>query len=299
MSKDKALALYKSIRPPFLILTPVCVFLAYCTALKTQNQLNLFDLFLVLLGALSAHISVNTLNEYFDFKSGLDAKTIKTPFSGGSGALIENVKAANAVFILGMTSLISTTVIGLYFIYQHGLSILPIGIIGVLLILTYTQWINRQPLLCLIAPGLGFGPIMVGGTYLILTGEYSLFSFYVSLIPFFLVNNLLLLNQYPDISADKSVGRKHFPITYGIKFSNVVYGVFVLATCLTTILGIYLDLFPTLSLIALLPMFIALITLFGISKYANEIDELIPYMGLNVLVALTTPILMGISLILG
>ena len=244
MSKDKVLALYKSIRPPFLILTPVCIFLAYCTALKTQDRLSIVDLFLVLFGALSAHISVNTLNEYLDFKSGLDAKTIKTPFSGGSGALIENFSAANAVLNLGITTLISTSLVGLYFIYQHGLSILPIGIIGVLLILTYTQWINRQPLLCLIAPGLGFGPIMVGGTHLILTGEYSLFSLYVSLIPFFLINNLLLLNQYPDISADKSVGRKHFPITYGIKFSNVVYGVFVLATCLTIILGIYLDLYP-------------------------------------------------------
>ncbi len=41
---------------------------------------------LALLGAFLAHISVNTLNEYFDFKSGLDLETIKTPFSGGSGA---------------------------------------------------------------------------------------------------------------------------------------------------------------------------------------------------------------------
>jgi len=42
---------------------------------------------LALLGAFLAHVSVNTLNEYYDFKSGLDLETIRTPFSGGSGAL--------------------------------------------------------------------------------------------------------------------------------------------------------------------------------------------------------------------
>jgi len=38
------------------------------------------------MATLSAHIAVNTLNEYMDFKSGLDYETLKTPFAGGSGA---------------------------------------------------------------------------------------------------------------------------------------------------------------------------------------------------------------------
>jgi 1,4-dihydroxy-2-naphthoate octaprenyltransferase len=33
---------------------------------------------IILIGALSAHISVNMLNEYYDFKSGLDLKINKT-----------------------------------------------------------------------------------------------------------------------------------------------------------------------------------------------------------------------------
>ena len=35
--------------------------------------------------------------EYLDFRSGLDAQTTKTPFSGGSGALIESPHAADTV----------------------------------------------------------------------------------------------------------------------------------------------------------------------------------------------------------
>ena len=39
------------------------------------------------MGALCCHVSVNAFNEYYDFRSGLDARTRRTPFSGGSGTL--------------------------------------------------------------------------------------------------------------------------------------------------------------------------------------------------------------------
>ncbi len=75
-------------RPPFLILAPVCAFLAISiVAYQSPTSLSFIKIFLVVIGAIAAHISVNTFNEYFDFKSGLDFKTMKTPFSGGSGAL--------------------------------------------------------------------------------------------------------------------------------------------------------------------------------------------------------------------
>jgi hypothetical protein len=53
---------------------------------------------LIFIGALFAHISVNTLNEYFDFKSGLDLTANKTPFSGGSGALPNTPDVAGVSF---------------------------------------------------------------------------------------------------------------------------------------------------------------------------------------------------------
>ena len=87
-------------RLPFLILTPACVVLGLATAIWTSGQINWFHFVLVLIGALSAHISVNTFNEYFDFKSGLDANTKRTPFSGGSGRLPETPEIAQPAFIM-------------------------------------------------------------------------------------------------------------------------------------------------------------------------------------------------------
>ena len=52
-----------------------------------------------------AHTSVNALNEYQDFKSGLDLITVKTPFSGGTKSLPENPQKAHLALITGLVSL--------------------------------------------------------------------------------------------------------------------------------------------------------------------------------------------------
>jgi 1,4-dihydroxy-2-naphthoate octaprenyltransferase len=74
-------------RVPFLILTPACVVVGVGTAYWQTRAISWFQILLVLLGALASHICINVFNEYFDFTSGLDARTQRTPFSGGSGML--------------------------------------------------------------------------------------------------------------------------------------------------------------------------------------------------------------------
>ncbi|MDZ7699102.1 MAG: hypothetical protein U5R49_19945 [Deltaproteobacteria bacterium] len=48
-----------------------------------------------------------------------------------------------------------------------------------------------------------------------------------SLVPFFLVSNLLLLNQFSDVAADESVDRRHFPILIGNRASSFIYNAFL------------------------------------------------------------------------
>ena len=288
-------AVLKSIRPPFLILTPVCIFLGYALAKAALPNPSPVLLGLILLGALAAHISVNTFNEYLDYRSGLDLATTRTPFSGGSGALVANPGAMHAVLAVAITSLVLTSLIGLYFTYIYGPAILAIGAVGVVIVLTYTSWINRHPWLCLVAPGLGFGPVMILGSYFVLVGELSSRAAWVSLLPFFLVNNLLLLNQFPDREADQRVGRHHFPIAYGLQNSSRVYLGFVMASCLVIIIGVWVGFIPVLGYVALLPLVVALMMVPGIFKQADQVDKLLPYLGINVGVSLLTPILLGIA----
>ncbi len=289
----------QTIRPAFLVLTPVCVFLGLSTSIASESSFNATLFFIVLLGATLAHISVNTLNEYYDFKSGLDFKTEKTQFSGGSGALPNCPDMAKSVLILGLASLVLTMAIGFYLILKSGLLILPIGITGIVLIATYTQWINRSPFLCLIAPGLGFGMLMVVGSHVIFTGGHALLPWLISFVPFFLINNLLLLNQYPDIKADFSVGRNTFPIAFGINKSNWVYTAFMFSAHSLIVLLIINGYLPILSSIALIPMFFSLFSLVGMVKWRSNIGDYPQYMAANVVAAILTPLLLGVSMLYG
>ena len=286
-------------RLPFIILTPVCVLLGLATAVWTSGSVDIFHSVLALIGAISAHTSVNALNEYFDFKSGLDSMTRRTPFSGGSGTLPENPILSHQALSTGLITFAITILIGLYFLSFRGLSLLPMGVLGLLIILSYTTWISRNPILCLIAPGIGFGLLMVMGTNLVLTGGYTWTAFIASLVPFFLVSDLLLLNQFPDVKADQAVGRRHLPIILGRRASSIIYGVFLLAAYLTIILGVWFEYLPKASLLGLGSVLISVPAFLGAFIYSENISKLIPFMGLNVIINVVTPVLVAIGLLVG
>lgn len=286
-------------RVPFLVLTPVSVFLGASIVLANQAELRWDLLVPALAGALLAHVSVNTLNEYLDFKSGLDLATTRTPFSGGSGALPRNPHMANAVLIVGLASLALTLLIGLYFVRVHGPGIVPIGVLGLALVVTYTQWINKHPILCLVAPGAGFGIFMVAGTQYVMQGVYHPSSWLAALVPFFLVNNLLLLNQYPDIEADAKAGRNHLPIAYGVGQSNLVYGVSLLLAALIIVGCVLTGWFPALSLTALAALTPAVFALHGAAKHGANIGAFPEYLAANVAAAILAPLILGLSFVFG
>jgi 1,4-dihydroxy-2-naphthoate octaprenyltransferase len=296
MSNTYREAILGPMRLPFLVLNPACVGLGAAIAAWSGSEISIFYLILTFIGAVSAHISVNALNEYSDFKSGLDFTTKPTPFSGGSGTLPKAPEKAHFALITGLITFAITALIGIYFLWVRGLWLLPLGVLGLFIIVTYTGWLSKNPFLCLIAPGLGFGPLMVMGTAFVLSGSYSWTSFVASLVPFFLVSDLLLLNQFPDMEADRGVGRRHIIIVMGKKAGVRVYGVFLAGAFATIIFGYLLSLFPLGSLLALATLVIAIPTVIGVSKYTDDIPKLMPYMGRNVVINILTPVLLAIGL---
>jgi len=289
--------LISTARPPFLLLTPAVLSLAYALSYWQQGFLDVTLSLLVFIAALAAHISVNAFNEYADFHSGLDLNTSRTPFSGGSGGLPSNPSAAPAVLFFAFFTLAITSLIGLYFIALSGLSLLPLGLIGILLVIFYTQTLTRYPWLCLISPGLAFGPIVIVGSNFVLTGHYSVQAFIVSLPIFFLVNNLLLLNQFPDQHVDKKFGRKHFVISQGRQKSSQLFLYFNLLAYISLVFAVAFNLLPLGSLLGLMPFVLALSTSLAIKNNPHDIALLLPAMAKNVAVNIATPILIAIGLL--
>lgn len=288
-----------TMRLSFVILAPACTLVGLGTAYLQIGQINWFYLALAVIAAVSAHISVNAFNEYFDYKTEADAHTQRTPFSGGSGTLQSHPELANATFALSSTSLAVVGLIGSYFCYVWGWWALPIGFVGLALLYGYTAWMVYQPVLCLIAPGLGFGPLMVLCTHFALTGTITVEAFVASLVPFFLVSNLLLLNQFPDVEADRSAGRRHFPILLGRTVSGYIYIAFLIAAYLVIILGVIFGFLPRFSLLALLTLVLAIQIIRNVLTNSENVPALIPALGQNVIVNLLTPVLLAIGLFIG
>ncbi len=284
-------------RVPFLLLAIVCVLLGVATAHHVGARPTALPLALALLGGLAAHVAVNALNEWHDFRSGLDMQTTRTPFSGGSGALPAVPGKARNALIIGLGGVGATLAIGVFFIATRGWGVAPLGLAGLLVVAAYTRWLTRSVLLCLLAPGLGFG-LMTLATHWVLSAGYAPAAWWASLLALFLVSDLLLLNQLPDIEADAAVGRRHLMIVHGRRAGVLVYGLFMAAAYLSVIAGWLAGHLPPLSLITLATAPLAVTTWRGAAQHAEDIPSLIPHLGRNVMLTLATPLLLSLSLFL-
>ena len=282
-------------RPQFLLLSVVLVFLGTCIAWYDGAFHHGYAL-VAFLGLLLAHISVNTLNDYFDYRSGVDLETKRTPFSGGSGILPAALLKPKQVFWLGLGSFLLAIPIGVYFVLARGWLLLPLLLMAAVCILLYTPFIlkTRWPEW---APGLGMGTLPVMGAYFVQSSEYT-WPLVIAAIPSgILVHNLLLLNEFPDVAADGKAGRKTTPIVMGKAKASIVYSVLTVVVYLWIIGGVAAGQMPVFSLIALLTLPLAFKAIQGALRH-QEMDKLVPAMANNVQVVLLTQLLLGIGYIL-
>lgn len=291
----RALTVWRAARPPFLLMSVVCVLLGIAVAWRSGATLAWLDVTLVLVGALAAHASVNLFNEYEDARSGLDAHTTRTPFSGGSGALQDDPDGMWAVRRAALGTLTATVMVGAWCVARHGLLLLPIGAVGVALVLAYTPWINRHPLLCLVAPGLGVGPLQVLGVVAVLNESLSLLACVAALVPGLLGSSLLLANQFPDIEADRAVGRRHLVIAYGRRCARWVFALLAAATASVVVMAVASGVFPPPAWLSLLPLSAMLPTVVGLARHERGAD-LTPYLASNVAASLLTPLVLAWAL---
>ena len=281
-------------RPHFLLLSVVLAFLGTCLAWY-NGAFHLGYALLAFLGLLLTHISVNVLNDYFDYRSGVDLQTKRTPFSGGSGILPAALLKPRQVFWFGSVAFLLAVPIGVYFVIARGWLLLPLLLVAAVCTLLYTPVILklRWPEW---APGVGLGALPVLGAYFVQTTAYTFPAVIASIPSGILVHNLLLLNEFPDTEADNKAGRKTMPITMGTTKASIVYSVLTVIVYLW-IIGIAVAEQEPFLLIALLTIPFAVKAIRGALKH-QEMAKLVPAMGNNVLVVLLTQLLLGIGYIL-
>jgi len=283
-------------RPQFLLLSVVLSFLGISIAWY-DGPFHLGYALLTFVGLLLCHISVNVLNDYFDYESGIDLETKRTPFSGGSGILPTSRLKPKQVLWFGLIALILALPIGVYFVLARGWDLLPLLILGALFAVLYTPLITKLGFPEW-APGLGMGTLPVLGAFFIQTTAYT-FPAVIAAIPSgILVHNLLLLNEFPDVEADSKAGRKTMPILIGKSKAWMVYSALTVVVYLWIIGWVIAGTMPVFSLIALLTLPFAVKAIRGGRKH-DDMNRLVPAMANNVQVVLLTQFLLGVGYILG
>jgi 1,4-dihydroxy-2-naphthoate polyprenyltransferase len=288
----------KQIRADFLLLSVVLVFLGVSLAYLQGVTTPFWYIPMLLIGVVLSHISVNLFNEYFDFRSGIDTQTNRTPFSGGSGMLVAGHTSPKVVLTWAIITLGVSGGIGLFFCIMSSWWILLVIGIGAFSMVLYTTVLSKVMLSEFFA-GLSLGSLVIIGCYLALAQNLPIWVLIISIPSGILTMMLAFLNNFPDVEPDRAGGRHHLVIQLGRRRAAWIY-VGALSLCYLVIIGAVLA-FPQLSYwvlvgLATLPLAIRAARIV-LTNYDN-IPNLIPAMGMNVMLVLGTNIALGVGIVL-
>jgi 1,4-dihydroxy-2-naphthoate polyprenyltransferase len=303
--KDSRIKLWLlELRAPFFAAAILPVLLGTAAAYREGVEIRLSYFFLALIGAVSLHGGTNVLNDYFDYRSGNDLlyrEQKNPPFDGGTPFLVQGILKPDAVYRAGLLLLTIGAAIGLLLTYQRGWPLLIIGAFGV-----FSAYFYVEPRLNLagrgwgeFAVGLCFGPLSVLGAYFVQAQRFALSPLVASLPLALLIANVLFLNQFPDLEADRDVGKTHWVVRLGRERALRVFVLSSLSIYCLIALGAGLRLLPRFSLLALLTLPLSLRVLTLARRHYSDSPRLRPAQALTILNHLLTGLLLCLAYLLG
>ena len=284
------------IRVRFLLASVIAVSVGLALTWQQNSSIDLLDAILIFAGVMALHASVDLLNDFWDFKRGIDTKTKRTKMSGGTGVLPEGLLKPSSVYRAGIVFLIIGSVIGSYFVITHGIIIGVILGFAILSIYFYSTKI--------VDSGLGEffvavkGSMIVIGTFFIQSGEITIESILGGIVVGVLSSLVLFIASFPDHDADKSKGRKSLVIAVGKEKAAKLFWIFPIISYLTIIIGVSTNLFPLLSLITLLTIPLMIKSGLGLSKNFDSIENLVPFMSSTLMFSRITGALFVVSFLI-
>ncbi|TLX69809.1 MAG: prenyltransferase, partial [Thaumarchaeota archaeon] len=240
---------FRVIRVKFLLASVIAVCLGLAINWWQNQTIDLVYAGLTFVGVIALHASVDLLNDYWDFKRGIDTKTKRTKFSGGTGVLPEGLLQPNEVYRAGLIFLIIGSSVGGYFIFEKGITIAVILAFAIISIYFYSTKIVNS--------GLGEifvaikGSMIVLGTFFVQTSHITMEPIFGGIVVGVLSSLVLFVNSFPDFDADKAGGRKTLVIMLGKKKASNAVWIFPIIVYGIIVSGIVLHVLPILSLITL------------------------------------------------
>jgi len=240
----------RAIRIKFLLASVIAVSLGLSLAWYAGSSIDIFHALLTFAGVISLHASVDLLNDYWDFKRGIDSKTKRTKMSGGTGVLPEGLLKPKSVYLAGIGFLILGAIIGIYFVMIFGITIGLILGFAILSVYFYSTKIINWGLAEVFVTIKG--TLIVIGTFFIQSQGIDDFSIFAGIVVGLLSSLVLFVTSIPDHDIDKEKGRRTLIIIFGKSNSVKTFSIFPILIYGVIIFGVMTGLFPVYSLIVLL-----------------------------------------------
>ena len=281
------------IRVRFLLASVIAVSVGLAINWRQNSTVDPLSAVLTFAGVMALHASVDLLNDYWDYKRGIDTVTKRTKMSGGTGVLPEGLLKPSAVYRAGIGFLILGTVIGFYFVLTNGIIIAVILGFAILSIYFYSTKIVDAGLAEFFVAVKG--AMIVLGTYFIQSNQITTESILGGMVVGVLSSLVLFIASFPDHDADKSKGRKTLVILVGKENAASLFWIFPMISYSVIILGISIGVFPILSLITLFSIPILVKAGLNLKRNFNSIDELMPTMSSTLMFSRITGALFVLS----
>jgi 1,4-dihydroxy-2-naphthoate octaprenyltransferase len=284
----------RAIRVRYLLASVIAVSNGIALAFWKNKQIDLSDAILTFVGVICLHASIDLLNDYWDYKRGIDTATRRTKFSGGTGVLPENLLKPGNVYFVGLIFLLIGTLIGTYFVVIRGIAIALLLGFAILAVYFYSTSIVNLGL------GEAFvaikGTLIVVGSYYVQTWSIGVGVVFVGIIMGILSASVLFVNSFPDYQADRSRGRRTLVILLGRQRAVKIFPWIILCTYVLIIAGIFLGYLKIYSLASLLSVPFAVRAIKRISKSYQDVEKLVPVMGATVAYSRVTGVVLAASL---
>lgn len=222
-------------------------------ALAALNGLFSWPLFIAaMLASVLLHIGTNVINEIYDVRKGVDI--ITSPRA--SHALLKGRIGEREAFTLAGLAFTLAALIGIGLIVVRGWPVAALGIAGLI-----GGWGYTAPPLQYKFRALGIplvfmlmGPLMVAGSYYVITGAFSWQAVVVSIPVGLLVAAILHGNEWRDITDDARSGMATLSVLYGRRAAYLGYLSLVVGAYLSLSLAVLVGALPTTTLLVMLSL---------------------------------------------
>ena len=286
-------------RLPFLTASILPVILG---AMISFTMVGVFDAWLftlTLIGGVMMHLGTNISNDYFDHKSSDDEanKEFVRPFSGGSRVIQLGLLTPLEVLSGALFMFAGAALIGVYLAAIRGWPILVIGLIGILLGFFYTAPPLRITATGMgeVACGLGLGVLMTLGSYYVQVMSFSWTAFMGSLTPALLIATVLYVNEFPDYTADRQVGKRNLVVRIGREKAKWGVPSLFAATYLSIVIWVMTGILPVQTLATLLSLPFAFKASVYCIRYPSSPLDMVPANAATILAHMFAGILINIG----